>query len=104
MKTRDNIYYDLHESIYRIEQGRMIFVFSSELYRTKFKEQVQQHRIQFNKKFKVRYGLAFDFKELPDVVLYCKIEKRGFLLIKKGEVMDECRELTCAGETVTRQP
>ena len=104
MKTRDNIYYDLHESIYRIEQGHMIFVFSSELYRTKFKEQVQQHRTEFNKKLKVRYGLNFEFKELPDVVLYSKIEKRGFLIVKKGEVMDGCQDLICAGETVTLKP
>lgn len=105
MKTRNGIYYDLNYSkyIFNVPDTNIKFVFSSMLYMTKFKEQYLLNREQQNIKFKARYKLNIDAVILPDIMLYNKIEKRGFLIInERGQKL--CREnLILNGEKVMRK-
>lgn len=105
MKTRNGIYYDLRHSKYTfvVPDTDIKFVFSSMLYRTKFKEQYLLNREQQNIKFKARYKLNIEAVVLPDIMLYNKIEKRGFLIInERGQEI--CQEnLILNGEQVTRK-
>jgi hypothetical protein len=86
MKTRNGIYYDLTKSTYKLKlnDNNITFVFSSDLHRTKFEEQYKQNRTEHNLKFHARYRIDMDMKLLPDILLYKRIETRGFLLIDEG--------------------
>lgn len=103
MKTRNGIYYDLTKSAYKYysKEIGLTFVFSSDLYLCKFEEQFKQHREDFNLKHTVRYKVEVDFKVLPDIILYRKIEKRGFLILnERGQAL--ClKNLILNGEKAT---
>lgn len=105
MKTRNGIYYDLSHSKYTfiVPDTDIKFVFSSMLYMTKFKEQYLLNREQQNIKFKVRYKLNIEAVILPDIMLYNKIEKRGFLIInERGQELCQ-KNLKLIGEKATRK-
>jgi hypothetical protein len=103
MKTRNGIYYDLTLSsyIYKLRDTGLTFVFSSDLHLTKFEEQYKKHRNDFNLKLKSRFRLNVNFTTFADIVLYKKIETRGFLiLIEGGQKL--CQEnLKLVGERAT---
>ncbi len=91
--TRSNIAYNLkispHEHTEYYEDGIIKFVFSSELYKKKFLEKLEIHRIQINNSLSNRFGVQFRCDALADIRLYTTIEKRGFLLYK------DKKEVTC---------
>lgn len=103
MKTRNGIYYDLTKSTYSFisKELNLIFMFSSDLYLCKFEEQFKEHRKEFNLKYSVRFKFDVNFTLLPDLILYRKIEKRGFLIYnQKGATL--CLEnLILNGEKAT---
>jgi len=103
-KTRNGIYYDLNYSEFKFysEELDLTFVFSSKLHLTKFKEQFLQHRAEFNQKYSVRFKIKCSFKALPDLVLYRRIESRGFL-IKEGDTNLCQKFLKLGGEQVIRK-
>lgn len=79
----------------------LAFVFSSDLYLTKFEEQYKAHRQEFNIKLKARYKIDTIFNSYADIVLYNAIEKRGFLIFNERGC-EICREnLILIGEQVT---
>lgn len=79
----------------------MTFVFSSDLHLVKFEEQYKEHRAEQEMKFKARYRFEIRLNNLFDLVLYKKIETRGFLVITEGG-QKICREnLLLSGEKVT---
>jgi hypothetical protein len=86
MKTRNGIYYDLSKSTYKhkVNDTGMTFIFSSDLHMLKFEDQYKANRIDHNLKFKARFRIDVDMKVLPDLLLYKKIETRGFLVINEG--------------------
>lgn len=101
-KTRNGIYYDLTKSTYhfKVPDTNIIFVFSSDLHLFKFEDQYKNHREDFNTKFKARYRINTDMKVMPDILLYNKIETRGFLIVDRGG-QKLCQEsLLLNGETV----
>jgi hypothetical protein len=103
MKTRNGVYYDLTKSTYKfkIPDTRLTFVFSSDLHLVKFEEQYLKNRIDHNTKNKARYRIETDMKTLPDLMLYRKIEMRGFLVIIEGG-QTVCQEnALLIGEKVT---
>ena len=105
MKTRNGIYYNLERSEYRIyiPDTKTTFIFSSNLYMTKFEEQFNINREEQKIKFRSRYKLNIETNLLFDIILYNKIEKRGFLIInERGQEL--CQEnLILNGEHVTRK-
>ena len=104
--TRSMIAYDLSISPHRImihygEGSSLEFVFSSDLYRTKFFEKLEKNREEINLSLTKRFGVEVDYQLLADIKLYTTIEKRGFLLIKDGDEI-KCREnLLLGGEKLT---
>jgi hypothetical protein len=105
MKTRNGIYYDMTKSPYRIKppDTNLTFVFSSDLHLTKFEEQYKANRNEFNMKYSVRFRLDIDMKVLPDILLYKKIETRGFLIVDEGGQMICQENLKLTGGKVTRK-
>lgn len=103
MKTRNGIYYDFTKSTYKfkVPDTNMTFVFSSDLHLVKFEDQYKKNRDEHNTKFKARFGFTFDSKVLPDLGLYRRIEKRGFLVYNEGG-QKVCQEsLILSGEKAT---
>jgi hypothetical protein len=105
MKTRNGVYYDLTASTYKFKapDTKLIFVFSSDLHMLKFEDQYLANRKDFNLKLHSRFRVNIVTRNLPDIVLYKKIETRGFLLIN-GEGEKICLEnLKLDGEKVTKK-
>ena len=92
--TKSKIAYDLKISPHRVVMDygsgeKLEFVFSSDLYKTKFLERFKEHREQINNSLSNRFGIKIIINDLADLRLYTTIEKRGFL-IYKGLVEFEC--------------
>jgi hypothetical protein len=103
MKTRNGIYYDLTKSCYKfkVPDTNMVFVFSSDLHMIKFEDQYKENRDDINLKLTSRYRVNMQMKVFPDLLLYKKIETRGFLVINEGG-QKICQEnLLLNGERVT---
>jgi len=105
MVTRNGVYYDLTKSSFKFTtlDTKMIFVFSSDLHMFKFEDQYKAHRKELNLKLKARYRLDINTTVLADLVLYNKIETRGFLIINEGG-QTLCQEnLILIGEKAMRK-
>jgi len=103
MKTRNGIYHDLHLSSYcfLVCDTHLVFIFSSDLHLTKFEEQYEIHRKEFNVKLNSRYRVNVNFKAYADILLYKKIENRGFLIVNEGGQKLCLENLQLNGEKVT---
>jgi YHS domain-containing protein len=103
MVTRNGVYYDLSHSKYKykVPDTGVTFMFSSDLHLVKFQDQQEDNRKEVNIRFTSRFKLNVDLKILPDLILYRKIETRGFLIInERGQKI--CPEnLILSGEQVT---
>lgn len=99
--TRSNIAYDLKISPHRATVDGITYIFSSELYRNKFFEKLQENREKINTSLSNRFNLHICFNRLADIKLYTTIEKRGFL-VQIDEVMYTCENsIRLGGETAT---
>lgn len=101
MLTRNGVCYDLTKSPYRITQKGVTFVFSSQPHLMKFESRLKTNRDTVNYSLTKRFGFSVDVSTLADVVLYKKIETRGFL-IEVEEVEYKClKSLKLGGVKVT---
>ena len=87
--TRDGIYYNLDESHYEYnvsygEQHHITYVFSSRLNLKKFNDRLEENRSILTYSLFNRFNCWLLANELYDIVLYSKIEKRGFLIKVNG--------------------
>ena len=89
MISRDGIIYDFTKSHYRHTLNGVTFVFSSQLHLDKFKDRFESNRKTINTSLSKRFNFSINVPTLADIVLYRKIETRGFLI----EVKDE--KVTC---------
>ena len=91
--TRSNVAHDLNISPHKVKLDYryedITYVFSSELYKTKFLEKLAENRRSINISLSNRFGFHICNDLLSDLKLYTTIEKRGFLLYK-GQVKVEC--------------
>lgn len=100
MLTRNGICYDLPNTPYRVKVDGVIYHFSSELYRVKFIEKRLEHRQQLNASLSSRFNMEIETGNFADIILYRKIEKRGFLIY--DEVNERCQNnIRCGGVIVT---
>lgn len=105
--TRNNVAYNLNESPHRLEvpydQGILIYVFSSEFYKTNFYNRFLDNREKISESLSKRFGFNVQNDLLADLKLYTSIEKRGFLIIL-GEEKIVCQEnITLDGALLTMQ-
>ncbi len=91
MLTRNGICYNLEASPYEFDTGELLLFFSSEFYRSKFKEDYKNNREDMFKILSKRYNLNVRFTLLADLYLYTRIEKRGFHVISEG-VIYKCKD------------
>lgn len=62
------------------------YYFSSELHKTKFLERINENRSFYNNKYSAMFDATLRWTLLPDLILYSKIENRGFRIDFKGHV------------------
>lgn len=103
MKTRNGVFYDLKHSTYRHEENDMVFVFSSKNHLEKFKMKIFENREKINDSLSRRFNFNIDVSALADIVLYNKIETRGFLIVSKGGTELCQRNIIFAGGKATRR-
>ena len=98
MLTRSKIAYDLnispHKATVKYQHNEICFVFSSDLYKKKFFEKLEENRESINNSLSNRFGFEIKNELLCDMKLYLTIEKRGFLLIQDGE------KITCPNNII----
>lgn len=90
-KTRNGIYYNLKKSEYTVEVNNIKYFFSSQRHLEKFLEQLEENREILAYSLYKRFKVWVSADELFDLVLYNKIESRGFLIEIEG-VDYECLE------------
>ena len=81
MITRNGVCYDFNISEYRHTENGLTFVFSSQLHLDKFKNKLKENRDIVNYSLTKRFNFSVDVAQLADIVLYRKIETRGFLIV-----------------------
>ena len=81
MITARGIYNNLKESSYSFTYLSIVFYFSSQCYKNKFKEGVENYINYQEKKLKSFYKLNLDFKKFLAISFYKSVEKRGFRII-----------------------
>lgn len=91
--TRNGICYNLSKSPYttRLVYGDtlIIFYFSSERYKNKFDNELADARNKLHESLSKRFKIKITFDFLSDLILYRKVEKRGFYVFYDGEVFTE---------------
>ena len=103
MISRNGVVYDLNVSSYRCTVGGLTYVFSSKLHLDKFKKKLKENRDIINYSLTKRFNITVDVSQLADVVLYRKIETRGFLIVT-GEGNEICQNnITYGGGEVIIQ-
>lgn len=87
--TRHGICYNLKTSPYKhiekYDDMEVVFAFSSQIYIPKFEERQKANRDKINASLANRFGVAFENNLLSDIMLYSKVESRGFYLTINGE-------------------
>lgn len=101
--TRSKIAYNLeisphHYDVVYSPKGIVRYIFSSELYRSKFEEQMEKHREKINFSISNRFGFYTTIDMVADLKLYTTIEKRGFLIECNGEKIKCPQDIILNGE------
>lgn len=90
--TRNGIEYQLEKSPFIFECGNLLFYFSSNNHLNKFINNLEKFICDMRYKFSERYGYYAYFDLLFLLILYSKIETRGFYIKYEG------REFTCQNQ------
>lgn len=90
MRSRNGVYYDLSKSTYRETVDGVTFHFSSRIHQKKFAERLHRNRAEINKSLSNRFKLQVEMNGLADLILYNKVETRGFHITTE-EWSEECR-------------
>lgn len=91
MKTKQGIYIDIKESDIKVVKYGLVFYFSSEFYKTKFIENVDNYINQEMLKLKNKYKINNNFELFLTLSYYKYVEKRGFKVlddVNKKEVTE----------------
>lgn len=78
----------------------IIYRFSSELYKNKFIERLEENRDKINSSLTNRFGFEITNDILCDIKLYTMIEKRGFLIKNTKEGFECLRNLKLDGKNL----
>lgn len=101
MITKNGVCYDFNVSEYRVTVDNLTFVFSSQLHLDKFKQRLSENRNTINRSLAKRFNLHIDVSTLADIVLYKKIETRGFLIVtNEGTELWQRNSITFVGGKV----
>jgi YHS domain-containing protein len=101
--TRHNIVYDLKLSPYKIVLNDTTFYFSSVYHMQKFKEQFIKNRFIINDSLSNRFNIFIEVNEFADILLYRKIESRGFYIMNGSERICQPEKIILNGMIKTKQ-
>lgn len=101
--TRNGIVYNLKLSSYTIGLNDITYYFSSQNHLEKFTEKLTENRELINYSLSKRFSITVNVNVLADLVLYAKVETRGFLVKHKGEFYSCKKDLILSGVTVTKK-
>ena len=85
--TKNGIEFNLYKSNYKLNKGLVTFCFSSKLYLEKFKNNVDEYIENEQRKMKAKYKVNTNLYYFFMIAIYCKIEKRGFLMKYKDKLI-----------------
>ena len=83
------IYNDLNESNYTFKYDDLVFYFSSQFYQEKFTREYSQFLKDETMKLKIKFKCNIYCDEMILLLLYKKIEKRGFKVLYKDNELNE---------------
>ena len=83
------IYNDLNESNYTFKYDDLVFYFSSQFYQEKFTREFKQFLKDETMKLKIKFKCNIHCDEMILLLLYKKIEKRGFKVLYKNNELSE---------------
>lgn len=83
------IYNDINESIYTFKYDDLVFYFSSQFYQEKFTREYSQFLKDETMKLKIKFKCNIYCDEMILLLLYKKIEKRGFKVLYKNNELGE---------------
>ena len=83
------IYNDINESTYTFKYDDLVFYFSSKFYLEKFIREYSNFIKEETMKLKVKFKCNIYCDEMILLLLYKKIEKRGFKVEYKGKELQE---------------
>ena len=83
------VYNDINESNYTFKYDDLVFYFSSKFYLEKFTREYSNFIKDETMKFKIKYKCNAYIDEMLLLLLYKKIEKRGFKVLYDGNELQE---------------
>lgn len=83
------VYQNIFESCYYFDYKTYRFYFSSLLNKKRFVNRIDEFVLDENLKNSNKYGVKIDLTNYLIIVLYKKIEKRGFRVYNKDELIEE---------------
>ena len=90
------IYNDINDSTYVYNYDDLSFYFSSEFYKEKFIKEHADFLKEETIKLKIKFRCNICFDYLILLLLYQKIEKRGFKVIYKNKEIDNNYYFECS--------
>lgn len=95
--TRNGVVYNLKKSPYTVEENGIKFYFSSKNHMEKFNENLIENRNVLTYSLHKRFKTWLINNELYDLVLYSKVETRGFLVTIEGVDYACLKEIVLSG-------
>ena len=83
------VYNDINESNYTFKYDDLVFYFSSQFYQEKFTREYSQFLKDETMKLKIKFKCNIYCDKMILLLLYKKIEKRGFKVEYKGKELIE---------------
>lgn len=83
------IYNDINESNYTFKYNDLVFYFSSKFYLEKFTREYSTFLKDETMKLKIKFKCNIYCDEIILLLLYKKIEKRGFKVLYKSKELNE---------------
>ena len=103
MMTRNGIVYKLELSPYKVTVEGVTYMFSSVNHLDKFMEKLNENRDTISYSLSKRFGVSVNLIILSDIVLYSKVETRGFLISHKGESYSCKKDIILSGVILTKK-
>ena len=106
-KTRDGIYYNLHESPFQFRSGSVNYHFSSKFNLQRFTQRLPERRSSIKTYLSKLFGFEIEAGHITEIHLYTKIEMRGFLMSRETsrglEFICQINDLRLNGGTPTKK-
>lgn len=103
MMTRNGIVYNLELSPYKATIEGVTYMFSSINHLGKFMEKLDENREILSHSLSKRFNITINLNVLSDIVLYSKVETRGFHIIFEGVPYSCKKDIILSGATLTKK-